>query len=259
MRRGGFTLIELLISIAVIGILLTIGFKGYTTIVNKAKAQAVISDLDKINKASSETYKITNGLYQGCPPDDNGMSPHKPASTYGYYEEDECTTDTGTKYAKNIEETMYDQMRIMGFNTSDDNTFRLTSIPKGKILFPAEYNGVRTIYIKDIPGEIAMEVLQNINTNSRITDKDGTDTSNRIVIMNCKNVESTSTTTGEDESTAGYVNFIIGQLGCERFTKSNNSETSTATIKGITVDLSDYIRKQPSVGLLYVVQFGEAW
>jgi len=62
MRRGGFTLIELLVSIAVIGILLTVGFKGYQYVITKAKATQLIDQLEQIKEGMAQYYKHT-GTY----------------------------------------------------------------------------------------------------------------------------------------------------------------------------------------------------
>jgi len=55
--KKGFTLIELLVSIAVIGILLTIGYKGYTAITARAKASQLADQLGQIKAGLAKYYK----------------------------------------------------------------------------------------------------------------------------------------------------------------------------------------------------------
>jgi len=55
--KKGFTLIELLVSIAVIGILMTIGYGGYTIITTKAKASQLADQLGQIKAGLAKYYK----------------------------------------------------------------------------------------------------------------------------------------------------------------------------------------------------------
>jgi prepilin-type N-terminal cleavage/methylation domain-containing protein len=56
--KTGFTVIELLISIVIIGILSSIGYKQYTSAIDKAKAKKVIEMIKKTDSVIAEYYSL---------------------------------------------------------------------------------------------------------------------------------------------------------------------------------------------------------
>lgn len=63
-RSSGFTLIELLAVMAIIGILVGIGFKGYRLAQRQAKEAQAMADLEKLRLALDE-YRVEFGTYPG--------------------------------------------------------------------------------------------------------------------------------------------------------------------------------------------------
>jgi prepilin-type N-terminal cleavage/methylation domain-containing protein len=57
--KKGFTIIELLISISIIGILASLGYKSYTSAITSANATSIQSQLDQIKSGLANYYKDT--------------------------------------------------------------------------------------------------------------------------------------------------------------------------------------------------------
>ena len=277
MNKKGFTLIELLVSIAVIGILLTIGYKGYTIIVANAKASKVVSEIDKVKQAIANTLGQTGGYYQnadGYGPDflqeenpgtNCGSSASDKDATIEYVGSSGAVKDTSC-FGHKIERVFHEQLLSMGFKwvpkTSDPNQgqFRLNSFPLAKLVFPMQVNGVRTFKIQGIPGNIAMRVLKKINESDRIIKQDGWTRANPVAIIsypaskpgvekNCLNSLSTLNTVR-----LSFICEATGQTSASNAYGNKNTK-SILFEPGSESKVANYAQ----VGLIYTYSFGDRW
>ena len=275
MKRG-FTLIELLVSIAVIGILMTIGYGGYTLIISNAKAAKVVGEIDSVKQAISHTLAKTGGYYQSTSYGPNLLGPEDPTSNCGTENSDsdsviQYATDDGAQndhscFAHKVERVFHHELEQMGFrwvpNSDNPNQgqFRLNSFPLAKLVFPLQINGVRSFKIQGIPGNIAVRVLKKVNESDRIIDKDGWTRSDPLAIItypaskpgveeDCLNNLSSLNTT--------ELSFICQATGKttkdDAYTDNNNQPGLFKP--GSENKISNYAQ----VGLIYTYEFGDRW
>ena len=278
MNKKGFTLIELLVSIAVIGILLTIGYKGYTAIIADAKASKVVSEIGKVKQAIANTLGATGGYYQnadGYGPD--FLQEENPGTNCGSSATDSdlsiqyiASTGTAKKdyscFAHKIERVFHQQLLSMGFrwvpNSSNPNQgqFRLNSFPLAKLVFPLQVNGVRTFKIQGIPGEIALKVLKKINASDRIIKKDGWTRANPVAIISYPaskpGVEKTCLSDLSSLNTV-QLSFVCEATGQTSLSNAYGSDNTKSLLfkPGSESKVANYAQ----VGLIYTYSFGDRW
>jgi len=207
--RKGFTLVELIIVIAIIGVLGTIGYQFAAKAMMKAKAQKVAASIRSIQKAIADTVGQAGGYYQstGTANSNLGVASPQPlptpiaGQTCGYNASsaptDQITIeylDNGnpaqdtTCYGQKIEKALHDNLIAVGMKWVDNtHDFRLPSAPLAHISFPFEVNGVRTIRIWGIQGDLAFNVFQTMNGTKNFSAQDGWTTQKPVALAKFTN------------------------------------------------------------------------
>ena len=206
--RKGFTLIELIIVIAIIGILGTIGYQFAAKAMMKAKAQKVAASIRSIQKAIADTVGQAGGYYQSTGTANSALgvaSPQPiptpiPGQTCGYnassaptdkitieYLDGDSPAQDVTCYGQRIEKALHDNLVAVGMKwVNSTHDFRLPSAPLAHISFPFEVNGVRTIRIWGIQGDLAFNVFQTMNGTKNFSPEDGWTTQKPVAIAKFK-------------------------------------------------------------------------
>ena len=204
--RKGFTVIELIAVIAIIGILATIGYPFVAKAIMRAKAQKVVASLKDIQKAIADTLGEAGGYYQstGTASSLKVASPQPlptpiPGQTCGYNASNTPNNITieylnggspavdKTCHGQRIEKTLHDKLVALGIKWSTTTSdFRLPTYPLAHISFPFEVNGVRTIRIWGIQGDLAYNVFEELNGRKTFSRYDGWTPSTPVAIAKIK-------------------------------------------------------------------------
>ena len=219
--RSGFTLIELIIVIAIIGILGTIGYQFAAKAMMKAKAQKVAASIRGIQKSIADTVGQAGGYYQstGTTNSDYPASPQPLPTPVGgqtcgldassvpdnvtieYLDNGTPTLDDSC-YGQKIEKALHDSLVHIGMKWEDStHDFRLPTAPLAHISFPFEVNGVRTIRIWGIQGDLAFNVFQIMNGTKNFSSKDGWTMQTPVAIAK---FTAASAGTGDDSAKGKY-------------------------------------------------------
>jgi len=160
--KKGFTLLELMVSIAVIGILISIGFKGYSVIIENSKTKKVIDEIKQLETSISGAQAVRGIIWGGEGTTVDSLNPLKsPTAASCNFSK---TLNSGTTECNEntimTEKILFDSLTESGFIYSN-NTFRLPSHPSTEVGFTASLRGYQGIYIKGLPGNIASKVYKN--------------------------------------------------------------------------------------------------
>jgi prepilin-type N-terminal cleavage/methylation domain-containing protein len=178
--KKGFTIIELLISISIIGILASLGYKSYTSAITSANVSKSVNEIKKIEKAISSAYGKTGQFF-------------------------ESQTSTVTDIESNT--FLLDELNQLGLRQSS-GMFRLSSVPSSKIYIPLGQQGYRLIAITGIPGSIAKGIVEELNEGKKLVTSGGSISIATPIVVAKGNVDISSLATDSDEASTDIVEIL---------------------------------------------------
>jgi prepilin-type N-terminal cleavage/methylation domain-containing protein len=285
--RTGFTMIELLGVLAIIGIIATLGYPFIAKAMMKAKAQKVVEELKEIQKSIGDAVRIAGGYYQSTGTANSSLGVASPQSvptpqegvTCGYSPSGQVPSNITIEYLDNgtpkldttchgqsIEKVLHDSLTAIGMKwVSSTHDFRLPSAPLAHISFPFEVNGIRTIRIWGIQGDLAFHVFQALNGTKAFSRGDGWKPDRPVALA--KFVNSSSAATGGGKYGAGTETNCLQMLDeLDTVEKSFNCIVTGQNIADHTQDAGgntfykpgeeDKAKNAPKVVLYYTYAFG---
>jgi prepilin-type N-terminal cleavage/methylation domain-containing protein len=276
--KQGFSLVELLLVMTIMGILGTIGYQFGAKAMMKAKAQKVASTFKNIQKSIADTMGQAGGYYQSTGTTNEGVGTASPQPlpspiagqtcglnagsipdnvTIEYLDNGNPVTDNSC-FGQRIENALHNKLVEVGIKwEKSTKDFRLPSAPLAHISFPFEVNGVRSIRIWGIQGDLAFNVFQTLTEGTKnFTNQDGWSTQRPIAI-----VKFTAADTGAKYG-AGTETACLNNLDALDTVEKSFNCLATGDTTGARTDAfykageEEKAKNAPKVILYYTYSFG---